>query len=393
LLSEFQAAIFAAKHRKNISQLTVADLDTPEHLWGALDSSLNFRNVLVGSPDQKRELWQAWISSGDMEMREDFSFFVLHHSCELYGRKLDRWAIYGAVDIHDPLLFVHEDVLPEGVERARQGTEACEADLAPIFVGCESTVGVHLREMLIQSVSGLFPTMEFKENDKSIHQIWTLPAFANKEVHNLLDQSSLFLLDGHHRLAAAIANDRQGLGDKKILACLCSLGSTDTLILPIHRSVYYERWVLPEVFLADLREAGCVIAELEDTSVSAIWTAIQRKVSQPFCVAVHSHAAKPYLITLPAVNDLSPVIGALSVACLENGVLKQHPQATLIPAASTEGLLEQLALDQCHVGFFLPPATEDQVIAIASAQMKMPRKSTRFVPKPALGLLTRPWTS
>lgn len=392
MFSEFQAALYAAKHRKNISQLTVADLDTPEHLWGALDSSLNFRNVLVGSADQKRELWQAWITSGDMEMREDYSFFVLHHRCELYGRKLDRWAIYGIVDIYDPLLFIHEDVLPEGVERARQGTEACEADLAPIFVGCESAVGLTLRELLSRSVSGLFPLVEFKESERSLHQIWALPASINKEVHSLLDQSSLFLLDGHHRLAAAIANDKEGLGDKKILACLCSLGSTDTLILPIHRSVYYERWVLLETFLSDLKESGCEVSELEDASVNTIWSAIQKKISQPFCVAMHSHATKPYLIILPPVMDLSPLIGALSVSCLENGLLKQHPQATLIPAASTEGLLEQLALDQCHVGFFLPPATEDQVIAIASSHMRMPRKSTRFVPKPALGLLTRPWT-
>jgi len=135
----FIAAYYAAKHRPNLSQLAVPDLDSAERVWGFRESPVAFRNVLVGNPETRGEIWQSWISSGQIEMNEDPAFFVLHQEQVIAGKRMNRWALYAAISIHDPNLFIHEDVLAEGVERARLGMEACEADSAPIFVGCEES--------------------------------------------------------------------------------------------------------------------------------------------------------------------------------------------------------------------------------------------------------------
>lgn len=81
------------------------------------------------------------------------------------------------------------------------------------------------------------------------------------------------------------------------------------------------------------------------------------------------------------------------MAALDTGVLAEHPQATVMPVPSHELALQQLALDQAQAAFFLPASSPAQVRSVALSKLRMPRKSTRFVPKPALGLLCRPWSS
>jgi hypothetical protein len=117
------------------------------------------------------------------------------------------------------------------------------------------------------------------------------------------------------------------------------------------------------------------------------------KSTEPYCVLLHSHHERPRLLHLPRAQREAQELRMLPVASLDFAVLNQYAQINAIPVSSPAQLLEQLALDQVQVGFFLPASTPAQVRAIALGRSRMPRKSTRFVPKPTLGLLCRPWTS
>jgi hypothetical protein len=298
------------------------------------------------------------------------------------------------VGVDEPSLFTHEDVLPEGVERARQGIEACESDMAPIFVGCEEGVGASLRDLLSVYCEGRKPLLQFESQDKGMHNVWPVsdPA-VEARIRQLFEGTPIFLLDGHHRLAAARENHRLAIGDGRILACVCSMARTDTLILPIHRAIRYERWMLPEVLHADLVRAGCKVSELNELKVSEIASFLESRPSAyPYCVLQHSHSTKPVLVELPTTTKLPPQLACLAVACLDMKVMDEHKEATLIPVPNIELALDQLALDQAQAVFFLPAVSPAQVRALALARLKMPRKSTRFTPKPALGILCRPWT-
>lgn len=393
MLHPFLSAHYSEKNLARIASLAVSDLDTAEHLWGARDSSLSFRNVLVGPPEQRGEIWQAWISSGEITLGEEPRFYAMHHVQETEGKRIDRWALFGAIGVDDPNLFIHEDVFPDGVERARQATEACESDMAPIFVGCEESAGETLRSLLEPYCSRAEPMIRFVEGVASVHWVWEIKdAAISADLKNLFAAAPLFLLDGHHRLAAARENARLGIGDGMILACVCSMGSTDTLILPIHRAVYNERWMLPEVLEADLARFGCKISELPRVNPGAIQGTLDRiAAGEPACVALHGHSSRPLLVQFPPAPQLPSALAKLSVACLDQGFLASAPEARAIPVSSLPMVLEQLALDQAQVAFFLPPIASAQVRGVATARLKMPRKSTRFVPKPALGLICRPW--
>lgn len=390
--SPFFAAYYSKKNRSFLRELIVSDLDTAEHLWGGRDTSRSFRNVLAGPTEMRGEIWQSWISSGEIDLSDTEGFYAAHHSQRVEGRQIDRWALYAVLDANSPQLHIHEDVLPEGVERARQGTEACESDMAPIFVGCEEGVGTLLRDALSGACRGLPPFLRFETVDTGAHSVWPLSENAGAQARRALEGAPLFLLDGHHRLAAARENHRLGMGDGRILACICSMARSDTLILPIHRAVHYNAWLLPDAMVADLTRAGCKLTELPGLKVSGIADLLEsRSSSTPYCIALHSHATKPLLVELPVSPKFHPALAALPVAALDHGVLAGHREATVIPVPDLDLALRQLALDQAQAAFFLPAATSAQVRAVALSKLKMPRKSTRFVPKPPLGLLCRPW--
>jgi hypothetical protein len=395
MLHPFAAAYYSPKNRAQLAQLIVSDLDTAEHLWGGRDSSRSFRNVLVGPTEQRGEIWQAWITAGEVDLADDERYYVLHQSQRVEGKLIDRWGLYASIGVSDATLFTHEDVLPEGVERARQGTEACESDMAPIFVGCEEGVGAMLRELLGVYCRDRKPFLRFETMERGAHAVWAVEDdTVTAQIRRLFEGTPLFLLDGHHRLAAARENYRLGLGDGRILACVCSMGRSDTLILPIHRAVTYERWTLPDALFADLQRAGCRVSELPGLRVGGITDFLEtHNSSAPFCVVQHSHATRPSLVELPVLSKLPPQLASLSVAALDTGVMAEHPQATVMPVPNTDLALQQLALDQAQAAFFLPASSPGQVRAIALSKLRMPRKSTRFTPKPCLGLLCRPWMS
>lgn len=395
MVHPFNAAYYSAKNRAELSTLAVADLDTAEHLWGGPDNTRAFRNVLVGTPERRGETWHAWLTMGDVEFADDALFYVLNTTQRLAGKSIDRWAVYAALDVNEPSLFIHEDVLPEGVERARQATEACESDMAPIFVGCEENLAPKLRRLLKDAVKGEAALLEFKEGPGSRHRVWPVKKAKHvEEIRKLFAGAPLFLLDGHHRLAAAKENHRFGLSDGRLLACITTMAESDTLILPLHRAVRYERWTLPDQLNADLVRAGCELKELPDLKVGSIGEyVLKHKEDGPFCVVLHSYADMPTLVKLPKAAGQPEALASLSVACLDFGVLDPIKEAAAFPVASAEIALEQLAQDQAQVAFFLPPASPREVRAIALAKLRMPRKSTRFVPKPSLGLIARPWTN
>jgi hypothetical protein len=393
LIHPFYAAYYSADNRAQLSELALADLDTAEHLWGGPDNTRAFRNVLVGPPERRGEIWQSWISGGGIELSEEPLYYVLHHRQMIGKRQIDRWGFYAAIDVHEPGLFIHEDVFPEGVERARQAAEACESDMAPIFVGCEEKMGDGLRKLLRGATRGKPSLMHFQESKTTQHRIWPIqdPAVA-KKLQEMFTGTPLFLLDGHHRLEAARENHRLGMGDGRLLVCICSMAASDTLILPIHRAVHYERWMLADMMTGDLVRAGCQLQELPELKVSKIPEFLEKhKQDTPFCVTLHSYADVPTLVTMPRVAGQAAALSALSVVNFDFGVLTEHQGCTSIPVPSHEMALRQLAVDQAQAAFFLPPATPRQVREIALAKLKMPRKSTRFMPKPALGLLCRPW--
>ncbi len=391
-LNPFSAVHYSKRNQKNIGRLVIADLDTAEHLWGSADSTLSFRNVLVGSVEQRTQIWQAWLSSGELEFNDEPAFFVLSQEFSVGGSVHKRWAVYGSTDFSARKILTHENVLPEGVERARQATECCEGDIAPIFASVDDSIGKELRTALQKICAEETPLGKYRDSDGLEICLWKITKQI-KNIQKIIGEANLYLLDGHHRLAAANANLRAGLGDGQILACVCSMAEDDLCIYPIHRLVYCERWMLPEALTEDLVQMGCKlepIAARSPQEIQHVLDSLSRE-KQPFAVVLHAHSDKMFLMRFQKSSELPEAVRDLSVARLDWEILKDL-RGSVIPSADLNLAMEQLAQDQVQVAFFLPAVSRDQVRRAAAAGTTLPRKSTRFVPKPPIGLVCRPWS-
>ena len=225
-------------------------------------------------------------------------------------------------------------------------------------------------------------------------RIWKVEdAAAEESLQALFRNRGLYLLDGHHRLAAARENQRLGIGDGKILACICSMEKEDTLILPIHRIVHCDRWILQDAFVADLIREGCKVIERLDVHPQNIASALQRVPNgEPIAFALHAHSNRVLEVKFPTQYKQPESLASLPVVALDFGIFHKLEKLTSIPVTDVNMALDQLAADQAQVAFFLAPLSAAQVRTVARAGLKMPRKSTRFIPKPALGMLMRPWS-
>ncbi|NUM88310.1 MAG: DUF1015 family protein [Bdellovibrionales bacterium] len=394
-LLPYQGVVYSRRNRAQFGRLAVSDLDTAENLWGGADASLSFRNVLVGSPEQRSQIWQAWISAGELEMEDHRGFHVLRPEFQGEdGTARTRWALLGSAHVDGGKILTHENVIAEGVERARQATESCEADIAPIFCGCDDEAGAELRRMLPSMVSDAPPLIEFTDGTQAKISFWSIHApRAVQSLADLFRNRDLFLLDGHHRLAGAKENQRHGLGDGQILACVTSMREEDIAILPIHRVVHCQRWILQDTLQAELVALGCRLRELPGYGPHEVRRALRDLGSaRLYCLMVHAHSNRLWQVEFGGGLEAALPLASLPVHHLDEAVLKNVEGSVAIPVPDDRLALEQLALDQAQVGFFLPPARADQVRDVARCGLVMPRKSTRFVPKPPLGLVCRPWS-
>jgi uncharacterized protein (DUF1015 family) len=390
------AAHYSGQAKDQLQHLAVTDLDSAQNIWGGSDSSIAFRNVLVGPTSQRSDTWQSWLSSGIIEYKEQLAFYVLKQTFTINGQTRERWGVICALDLEDTSLIIHEDVVDEGVERARQATEACEGDLAPIFVGYDEILATKIRSYLEQVLVGVPVLLNYQDpsQQSSTHSIWEITGSKQiREIQDLLRGEKLFLLDGHHRLAAARSNWRQGLGDGKILACVCSFAPQDTAILPIHRVVHNSAWILTDRLIEDWTQLGCQIKEIATVQPSHFQEQINQLINGDLCcLMLHAHANKILELRFPSHLEKIPIEERdMAVAHLEYYLSSSFKNATVIPVTDPGFALEQLALEQAQVAIFLPSLRPFQIKRVASAGLRLPRKSTRFVPKPALGLIMRPW--
>lgn len=396
IFSPIHAAHYAKAYRSNINRLAVKDLDSAQNIWGQVDQTYAFKNILVGSPQSRRDIWQSWTHGGVIEFKDRPAFYIL---CQKYWEgdvAVSRWAVLGSLPLDSKAIKIHEDVVAEGVERARQATEACEADLAPIFVGYEESYATKIRELLRGLVSYRAPLLSFSESDstQNSHTIWEINE--NMEISKIEDAFKgldFFLLDGHHRLAAAKSNAVQGLGDGKILACICSMSHEDTAILPIHRVINHSNWILADHLVEDWSRCGCRVEEVSSVKPADIDKLLtQKSLNTLECFFLHAHSNVLWrLVFDPTKHSVPYPLSSMPLAHLELCLEKYFNGATVIPVADSRFALEQLAHEQAQVAFFLRPADASIVKEVARLGKRMPRKSTRFVPKPALGLIMRPW--
>jgi uncharacterized protein (DUF1015 family) len=372
--------------------------------WEAADPYNVVRLILPRASPQANRYEHAardlhgWLAEGVLEVDSEPALYVYEHT----GDAGTALGLVGAVSLHDPaenVVLAHEDVFPGPVADRTELMAATGAQLEPILL---TYGGSGVASAAVDAALLTEPVIAAETTDGAKHRIWRLtdPATMAEVETDLADRQAL-IADGHHRYAAyramrdrAVRPDHRAAAESG-LAMLVDADRHPLRLGSIHRSV--AGFPLPEAAAAAARGFHAVVLLPSET--------------EPVHALAEAGQAGPTFVLSDGQQSalLRDPIQAWVDAKLPAG--RSRTWRSLDAIIACEYLLPRLfgvddadprvayhhdareALDRARrlrgVALLLNPATHDDVLAVAAAGERMPRKSTSFGPKPRTGLLMR----
>lgn len=289
------------------------------------------------------------------------------------------WALTDLKDSEEGRIITHEHTLPENEEQIRCYREYVGLEGAPILL-------TYYPQQEISELIELVKTTHIPEcfyHLEQYHRIWqvTLDTLISQFQDAFLKLKSVYVADGHHRLAAAAAmhkNERQFISTLYI-------PTAELKISAFHRLVVPEAGTLPDLLTATISKYYYISAIPNNRPyfpdqmnriglyVQGFWYQLDLKREEG------SLSVIPDVMVLQE-KILEPVFGIADP--------RTDPRLYSFPALEgSEELLQRIQQDPVAVAFTLFPMTIRQLIEQAESQVALPPKSTWIEPKVPFGLL------
>jgi len=386
----------------------VSDDDKAE-LYGR--SAYNVSHIDFGEGDDRyaragRDL-RVWQKRGVLRRDDAPRLYAYDQEFELEGKTLLRRAVFGRLRLEE---WEKGVVLPHELTGAAAKADRLlllretRVHLSPVFAlyrpeGVPAVEDASLGPPLLDAVlPGERHTLRPVDPDAAVVLCSTLAA------------ARLYVADGHHRYETGLSyrDERRAASaswtgeeaENFILAALVSVADPGLVVLPTHRLVRLRQ-------RPGLRRLLAAFA-LEDAGVAsdANLKRLMRQLAEagargPAFGAIGLEPGRLHLLTprdaallVSRLRDTPPALARLDVTILERAVLpalglEESPE-TIGYTESHRHAAEAVAAGRCDVAFLLNPTPVEQVLAVAAAGERMPRKSTFFYPKLATGMVMLP---
>lgn len=278
-------------------------------------------------------------------------------------------------DYRRGLIRRHEATRPEQEREIARLTEVSGVERAPVTLAHPARPGL---AAVVEETTARAPDLRVRW-DGLTHTVWTCqdPGALRSVSTELARLESLYIADGHHRMAAA--ERRAGSGGSAFT--LAALFPSDQMrVLGYHRC-------LPR---PNLSTSDILTALVEQPAVAGIEHHQQPPRPEPGVVAMVLDGAW-YRIQLRTLHESADVRASLDVVQLDETVLPRISPDP--PTAMSGGCAPDEVARRCDrsgsIGFLLHPPTVDQITAVADAGQVLPAKSTWFDPKTSAGLFLR----
>lgn len=285
----------------------------------------------------------------------------------------------------------HEATDAERVRRLGEVLEATRLELVPLTLAHEPCPP--LRSALA-AASAAEPDLAVT-TDRVDQAVWLVrdDALARDIEQALALAPTLYIADGHHRIAAAeqyaARHARPGGSDPAGYVLGALFPWDEVRILGYHRAV--RRPDRPAVDLVATLERQAATARITELG------ATESPAPGPRRIAMHLGGSWYHLDLRPPIASDSPRAG-LDIAIFESAVLgpaweipdpASDPRVVPVPGTVDAAAMARRCAERNEVGFLLHPPSMVHVCAVSDAGEVMPRKATWFDPKARTGPFLR----
>jgi len=337
-----------------------------------------------------------WIGQGVMQRDEAPGYYHLVQRYKgLDGRSHERRAFFACVRVPEPgeagVVIGHERTFAHKIQDRFALTKATKANLGAVFGLYEDPEG--RVTSILQAAETRPPDVEAKTVDGVHQRLWRVEP--TETIADSLRGKPLYIADGHHRFATAVAyrdwvreqqgSDAPGAHDYLLMG-LVEMNDPGLVVWPTHRALDPPERFRAKAFLQQLDTWFDPIP----VSREALPAVLDGAAPQAIGMAIHEMGCyllqpRPDRIDELLDADVHPAFREMDVAILHRGVLEQ-----VLGLESGMELLYEPRLDKAlalvergekGMAFFLRGVAPHRIKAVADAGQYMPQKATYFYPK------------
>ncbi|MGC8554790.1 MAG: DUF1015 domain-containing protein [Candidatus Acidulodesulfobacterium sp.] len=426
IIEPFRPYIYDVNSSGEIKKLTAPPYDViskelQDELYGRSQYNiirLEYGKDFEGNGDKENKyaraarLFNEWIEKGILKRAGKNSIYVYSQIFNIDGIEYERIGFMSLFKLPESKennsIYGHEATLSKPKEDRFKLMEAANANFSSIFSVFEDNnqkvLNILKTAISEKEVKKLFDFIDDSEIRNILHEIDDEKIIS--DIQNEMSIKSVYIADGHHRFETCLNYrdyvKKTGLDKKGINADYCLMffaPSTQKglVILPTHRGIKGKNIdienfieILSKYFIIKETNADDLINENKKTGEKYISFGFTHKSGRNFILSFKSGTADA---------KTSNPLDNLDVSILQEYILKKalgitqeeiDNQKYLVYEKDAKKALQKVKRNELEAVFFMNPTKIEDVIKIASANLRMPQKSTYFYPKLISGLLINP---
>jgi uncharacterized protein (DUF1015 family) len=352
------------------------------------------------------QFFKQWLDEGVLRREPQPALYIYRHDFvdPITNQDRSRRGILGVVEL-EPFgrgILPHERTHARAKADRLSLTRAVHANLSPIFALYEDP-RPDLAGLLAPALAEQ-PRLSIRSEDGDGHTVWSL--VGNERIHEVaraLQESKLYIADGHHRYETALNfRDKMRLEHPEappdsafnyVLMLLVDVNDPGLMILPTHRVVH-------DLQQFDATALPPVLAQRHKVARYGELSQLMRAMQDQTPTHRIGVALPGTLLTVDIEpSGIGDPVSALDVSVLHREILQGilglkddlvEEERYLSYSRDLDGVLEAVEAGSAQAAFLLRPPAVADVVAVADSGQVMPQKSTYFYPKPASGIVFNP---
>ncbi len=360
-------------------------------------------------------LFNEWISKGILKREDKDSIYIYVQKFTADNVSYERIGFLSLFRLPETKengsIYGHEATLSKPKEDRFKLMEAANANFSPIFSVFEDknsdVLNILKKSMEDGAAEKLF---DFTDDNGIINVLYRLGGEAViAHIQSAMAHKPVYIADGHHRFETCINYrdyvKKEGLDKKGIDADFCLMyfapsNQDGLVILPTHRGIKGKNINIENLLESikdnfDYKETNFddLLNENKKSGKNSVSFGFAHKSGRAFILSFREGGGNK------GNKENGNPLESLDVSVLQEHILKKalgitqeeiDTQKYLVYEKDPQKALEKVKRGDLEAVFFMNPTKIEDVIKIASLNLRMPQKSTYFYPKIISGLVINP---